>query len=53
MAIVPQEPVLFAGSLRDAIDPLHAATLEEVEAAIEACGLHHVAQRPVSHPLIR
>ncbi|KAJ2553161.1 Canalicular multispecific organic anion transporter 2 [Coemansia sp. RSA 1933] len=34
LAIIPQEPALFNGSVRDNLDPLHQHTIEDIWAAI-------------------
>ena len=37
IAIIPQEPVMFAGTLRSNLDPFDEKTNEELESALERC----------------
>ncbi|CAB3365957.1 Hypothetical predicted protein [Cloeon dipterum] len=45
LSIIPQEPFLFSGSLRENIDPLGEYTTPEIWSAIRKCHLEDVAFR--------
>ena len=42
LGIIPQEPIVFEGSLRDNIDPFHQYTDAEVGAAVQAAHLQSI-----------
>ncbi|KAK3808729.1 MAG: P-loop containing nucleoside triphosphate hydrolase protein [Benniella sp.] len=45
IAIIPQEPVLFVGTIRSNLDPFHRRTDEEIWAALDAAHLsEHIKQ---------
>ncbi|KAJ2774069.1 Canalicular multispecific organic anion transporter 1 [Coemansia nantahalensis] len=55
LAVIPQDPLLLHGSLRDNLDPLHQHTVEELWAAIIRAQLVELATRtepadPVADP---
>lgn len=51
LAIIPQDPVLFAGTLRRNLDPFDEHTNEELQDVLEKAGLSSLLSSPVSDPL--
>jgi ABC-type multidrug transport system fused ATPase/permease subunit len=47
LAVVPQDPALFTGSLRDNLDPFKASTTEELAVALEQVGLSDFVSRQI------
>ena len=45
LAIIPQEPTLFSGTIRKNLDPLEKSTDEDVWAALDMVSLKSVIQR--------
>jgi ATP-binding cassette, subfamily C (CFTR/MRP), member 10 len=45
LAIIPQEPFLFSGTLRENIDPLNEYSTPEIWTAVRKCHLEEVAFR--------
>ena len=41
LAIIPQDPVLFSGTIRSNLDPFHNYTDEQLWSALKRCNLHH------------
>ncbi|XP_059046342.1 uncharacterized protein LOC131841950 [Achroia grisella] len=48
IGVIPQEPFIFAGSMRDNVDPLHVHTDAEVWRALDACGARGLARPPLA-----
>ncbi|KAJ2911074.1 ATP-binding cassette glutathione S-conjugate transporter ycf1 [Coemansia aciculifera] len=48
ISIIPQDPSLFEGTIRDNLDPGHQYTDDEVWTAINACGISHMLERKSS-----
>ncbi|KAJ2908646.1 hypothetical protein GGI21_002680 [Coemansia aciculifera] len=48
ISIIPQDPSLFEGTIRDNLDPDHQYTDDEVWTAINACGISHMLEREPS-----
>ena len=48
LAIIPQDPILFRGTLRDNVDPEGKFTDEQVWEALEKAHLKN-AERPLTH----
>ncbi|KAJ2644256.1 hypothetical protein GGF44_000722 [Coemansia sp. RSA 1694] len=46
ISIIPQDPSLFGGTIRDNLDPAHEYTDDEVWAAINACGISDLVETP-------
>ncbi|ELU02886.1 hypothetical protein CAPTEDRAFT_191165 [Capitella teleta] len=45
LAIIPQDPFLFSGSIRDNLDPKHLLSSSEVWAAVEKCHMKATIER--------
>jgi ABC-type multidrug transport system fused ATPase/permease subunit len=41
VAVIPQDPVLFSGTIRSNLDPFHYYTDEQLWYALKRCNLHH------------
>ena len=41
LAVIPQDPVLFSGTIRSNLDPFHNYTDEHLWYALKRCNLHH------------
>ncbi|XP_026752373.2 uncharacterized protein LOC113512651 [Galleria mellonella] len=46
IGVIPQEPFIFAGSVRDNVDPLRAHADADVWRALDACGARALAAAP-------
>ncbi|KAJ2005521.1 hypothetical protein H4R26_001903 [Coemansia thaxteri] len=46
ISIIPQDPALFQGTIRDNLDPLHQYTNDEMWAAIKACQISDLLEVP-------
>ncbi|KAJ2724097.1 ATP-binding cassette glutathione S-conjugate transporter ycf1 [Coemansia sp. Benny D115] len=46
IAIIPQDPALFEGTIRDNLDPMNEYTDEQVMDAIDACQVAHLLDTP-------
>ncbi|KAJ2458489.1 hypothetical protein GGF42_002034, partial [Coemansia sp. RSA 2424] len=46
ISIIPQDPALFEGTIRDNLDPAHEYTDDEVWAAINACQIANLLDTP-------
>ncbi|KAJ2637040.1 hypothetical protein GGF40_002633 [Coemansia sp. RSA 1286] len=46
IAIIPQDPTLFEGTIRDNLDPSHEYSDDEVWAAIRACKIDSIVSTP-------
>ncbi|KAJ2333237.1 hypothetical protein GGI00_002426 [Coemansia sp. RSA 2681] len=46
ISIIPQDPALFEGTIRDNLDPAHEYTDDEVWAAINACQIANLLDMP-------
>ncbi|KAJ2481526.1 Canalicular multispecific organic anion transporter 1 [Coemansia sp. RSA 2320] len=46
ISIIPQDPALFQGTIRDNLDPLHQYTDDEVWSAIKACQIGDLMEVP-------
>ncbi|KAJ2779215.1 hypothetical protein GGI18_003959, partial [Coemansia linderi] len=46
ISIIPQDPSLFMGTIRDNLDPAHQYTDDEVWAAIKACQIDDLLETP-------
>jgi len=46
ISIIPQEPVMFSGTLRSNLDPFNEKTDEEIIIALEHCLLGHLLHKP-------
>ncbi|KAJ1662437.1 ATP-binding cassette glutathione S-conjugate transporter ycf1 [Coemansia sp. RSA 25] len=46
ISIIPQDPSLFGGTIRDNLDPAREYTDDEVWAAINACGISDLVETP-------
>ncbi|KAJ2311660.1 hypothetical protein IWW54_002518, partial [Coemansia sp. RSA 2705] len=46
ISIIPQDPALFWGSIRDNLDPVNEYTDDEVWAAIRAARMSHLLEKP-------
>ncbi|KAJ2250376.1 hypothetical protein GGI13_004037 [Coemansia sp. RSA 455] len=46
ISIIPQDPSLFEGTIRDNLDPTHQYTDDEVWAAINTCNIAHLLDTP-------
>ncbi|KAJ2776145.1 Multidrug resistance-associated protein 1 [Coemansia javaensis] len=46
ISIIPQDPALFVGTIRDNLDPRHEYTDDQVWAAIRAAQIDHLLEKP-------
>ncbi|KAJ2448982.1 hypothetical protein EV183_005139 [Coemansia sp. RSA 2336] len=46
IGIIPQDPALFFGSIRDNLDPMHEYSDDEIWAAIKAARIEHLLEKP-------
>ncbi|KAJ2231370.1 ATP-binding cassette glutathione S-conjugate transporter ycf1 [Coemansia sp. RSA 485] len=50
ISIIPQDPVLYIGTIRENLDPREEYTDDEVQQAINACRIGHLLETPTKKP---